>query len=280
MLTDKQREKFGEEGYILVPAILTADQVRSLRTFLRPKFDLPGESGPAGNYGRSLVLPFSRYREMRWLFFHEPTVRLLKSLLGDPFAAGPHDVVHLNGFGRWHKDTTSPELDGHTFHYQDNHLVVTVAYYLQDNTEEYGGGLDVQPGSHLDETDCFVAQRRKRMEAARAGLLQKTLRKLTGRATAQGEFALPDPTNIVSIPSKAGDLVIFNDRLNHRATPARAPVLPKDKEKIAIFDTYSRNNAHALANVNYERGRHAHLKDFSWTADIRQEAEALGIYLV
>lgn len=47
-----------------------------------------------------------------------------------------------------------------------------------------------------------------------------------------------------SVPSKAGDLVIFDFRVNHRATPMhKAPERPED-EKIAVFVACSRNTRH------------------------------------
>jgi len=282
MLTAEQKKQFNDQGYLIIPNVLTRDQIRSLREFFRPKFDLPPDSRLPGDSDGYLFLPFSRYPEVRWLFFHEPMLQVLKSLFGERLAATPDDAVHLNGFGRWHRDTTSPELDGHRFHYEDDYLVVTVAYYLQDNTPEYGGGLDIQPGTHLARTDCFVAQRKERMQKAQPGVLQKAWRKLSGSKETPGEFELPDPKNVLSVPSKAGDLVVFDCRIHHRATPAREKTSSREHEKIAIFETYSRDNAHASASANYSRGRkdYLHLKDFSWPADFRKQAEAAGIRLV
>jgi Phytanoyl-CoA dioxygenase (PhyH) len=282
MLSAEQKQQFRQQGYLVVPNVLNADRVKWLRGFFRPKFDLPADSRLPGDSSGYLFLPFSRYPEVRWLFFHEPTMAVLKSLLGEQFAATPDDAVHLNGFGRWHRDTTSPELDGHRFHYEDDYLVVTVAYYLQDNTAEYGGGLDIQPGTHLARTDCFVAQRRERMNKKQPGVLRKAWQKVSGSTDTPGEFELPDPQNVLSIPSKAGDLVIFDCRIHHRATPGQQKNPPPDKEKIAIFETYSRNNAHASASSNYSRSRrdYVHLKDFSWPAELREQAGALGINLV
>jgi len=242
---------------------------------------VPPEARLPGDSERYLFLPFSRYPEVRWLFFHEPTLSVLKSLLGERFAATPDDSVHLNGFGRWHKDTTSPELDGHTFHYQDDYLIITAAYYLQDNTADYGGGLDIQPGSHRQRNDCFVAQRKERMHKPASGILQKTLFKLTGRGAENADFELP-PGDVLSVPSRAGDLVLFDCRINHRATPARQTNIPPEKEKMAVFETYSRDNAYAPATANYSRARkdYTYLRDFSWPADFRARAEAAGINLV
>jgi hypothetical protein len=89
---------------------------------------------------------------------HKPTIEILRKLLGNDFVVLRECAAHFQGFGGWHKDTTSQEFAGHLFQWSENYLMVEVAYYLQDNDEEYGGGLDVEPGSHR-KPDSHVVKR-------------------------------------------------------------------------------------------------------------------------
>src|SRR5262249_3919397 len=73
----------------------------------------------------------------------------------------PENSATMNTFAnRWHKDTTYLELNGHKFHWERDFLMVGAAYYLQDNSPEYGGGLDVEPGSHY-QPDYFDRPRKR-----------------------------------------------------------------------------------------------------------------------
>lgn len=143
MLTTRQKIQFKDSGYLLIPKILSPDQISWLRAFLRPKFDTVPECRFSGDTSNVLFDVFTRYPEMRWLLFHRPTINVLKSLLGDDFVVLRETAAHLNQFPLWHKDTTSQEKDGKLFHRERDYLMVEAGYYLQDNTEEYGGGLDL-----------------------------------------------------------------------------------------------------------------------------------------
>ena len=142
MLTSEQRRQFEHDGYILIPEVLTASQVRWLRDFFRGKFDLPpGQRCPGDAYGddknknNRLYDIYNRYPEARWLLFHKPVLEVLRSLLGEDCIEIPECSVALNSFGvnqwgGWHKDTTTQEIAGYDLHYQDDFLMVGLAYYL------------------------------------------------------------------------------------------------------------------------------------------------------
>ena len=156
MLTAEQKEQYRRDGYLLVPKVLSAEQVAWLRSFFRPKLDLPPEQRFPTDTDHWLVDIFCRYPEARWLCFHEPTLQVLRSLLGEDFILFAFEgTVHFNWFGGWHKDTGSPERAGHTFFFDKDYEMLTVAYYLQDNSADYGGGLDVEPGTHR-QPDLFI----------------------------------------------------------------------------------------------------------------------------
>jgi hypothetical protein len=259
MLTAEQIEQFHRDGYLRIPNVLTPEQVSWLRTFFQAKFGLPPEQRLPQDMDDCLFDVFGRYPEVSWLLFLDPTIKILKSLLGDDFAVLRESVVQLNRFGGWHKDTTSQEKAGRTFHWQDDFLMIEAAYYLQDNSEEYGGGLDVERRSHL-KPDPFVGN---------ASKLQAVWRKASSLVKDR-----------ISIPSKAGDLLLFHFRINHRATQARQPEAANERGKLAIFSACSRNNDHVLAYYDFIRTRpeYGYLKD-AYPAGILKQAEDLGIKL-
>jgi hypothetical protein len=292
VLTEKQLQQFARDGYVLVRSVLTAEQVRWLRAFFRPKLDSPHF---LADTDRCLMDLFGRYPEVRWLCFHEPTLRILRSLFGEDIVLLPEVSIHLNYFGNWHRDTTNCGFSGLTFFKEKDYLMWTVAYYLQENTSEYGGGLDVEPGSHRLPEDPFV----NRTGYRERSILERVWHQINRPARRKYWLAREEydqkgyiPMNVVSIPSRPGDLVIFDHRLNHHATPARGyttqdgwlarGVLPVKHEKLGIFCTWSRNNAIARQYLDWCKTRdyYPHLIDFSYPADFLKEAEKAGVHVI
>jgi len=289
MLTSEQRRQFETDGYILVPEVLTASQIRWLRDFFRPKFDLPPGQRFAGDaYGNDkyknnrLYDIYNRYPEARWLLFHKPVLDILRSLLGDDCVEIPECSVALNSFGvnqwgGWHKDTTTQEIAGYDLHYQDDFLMVGLAYYLQDNTEEYGGGLDVQPGSHRQRRDPYRATLEPLPFSWR--LWRKARRMMGLRVDVAWLAGEPRPS--VRVASRAGDLLIFHSRLNHRATMPRRQPVPRGHEKIAVFDTFSRNRPYVRTYLDFLHSPAGweYMRYLSRRDDFVKDAKAAGVGL-
>ncbi|MCK9914446.1 phytanoyl-CoA dioxygenase family protein [Microbacteriaceae bacterium K1510] len=141
------------------------------------------------------------------IFGNERLIGALRKLLGDDFLLINELSLQDCHYSGWHADTTSPEAKaGHDFHWSPRFLMVNVAVYLQD------GGLDVVPSSYV-----------------RNDPLADTM---LGRGTA------PDPYGAgISVPSVAGDTVIFHLRTSHRATPMQS-----EERKLALFMIAGPNN--------------------------------------
>lgn len=249
VLTSAQKEQFAKDGFVIVPDVLTKQQVAEMRATLRKIFEAPskldGDSDPPwdgvswerGQIGTIRSDVCARHPELRWLLAHEPIVSALRSLLGDDFLYLPEMSAHWRGFGEWHKDTTSQERAGKRFHWDADYLMVEAALYMQDNDPRYGGGLDVIPGSH-EQPDTYVGH-------TSTDVLNKAKNKLK-------QWGVIPPKKGYSIPSKAGDLVLFHYRIDHRASwPSVQTKPPVDKEKMAVFFGCSRNNAHAKTYLDH-----------------------------
>jgi len=292
MITRKQKEQYYRDGFLLIPNVLTLAEVAWLRAFFRPKFET---STFLGDTHHCLLDLFGRHPEVRWLAFHRPTIKLVRALLGEDIVLLPDSTIHYNYFGGWHKDTGTYDLAGCSFLEDKNYEQCALAYYLQDNTEEYGGGLDVEPGSHHDSEDLIIrppALRERRLYKKIWHEIYRPGKRKYWRTWE--EYVRTDyvPKNLYSIPSLAGDLILFDSRLTHHATPpggivpdggmVRRGVLPAEHEKLAIFTAYSRNNDTARAYVEWNRTRkeYPHLIDFSYPADFLKDAEKADVKLV
>lgn len=84
---------------------------------------------------------------------------------------------------------------------------------------------------------------------------------------------------MISLPTKAGDLVLLDMRVNHRGTIPRVAVLPEDREKISILYGFSRNTRHFQIRLDYvhKRDQCFHPKGLAYPPDLVQEAKARGI---
>lgn len=263
MLTSHQKDQFNNDGYLLVPQVLDEKEVATLRTALVTH--LESLFGTDRSEPRFVTDVFSRFPDIRWLLFHDRVLSVLRSLLGDDFAVLRETSVHLNNYSSgWHRDTESQEQAGQAFHWDDDYLMVEAAFYLQENDDEFGGGLDVYPGSHKapdpPETVKNKALRR--------------LRAKTGMKLGADDF--------VRVPSKPGDLVIFDFRTRHRSTPSKHVPPPVDRQKIALFMACSRNNSHVGAYHAYLETRsqgYEYLKNFAYPPEMLEQASRVRLHL-
>lgn len=241
-LTLTQKFQFWRNGFLLLPDVLSQEQVRGLREFLVRIYDVEARRPGDDDVTRYDVI--CRYPEARWLVGHPPLVGALKSLLGNDFAFLHEWSAHDSYFGGWHKDTTGQETNGKLFHYAADYRMVQVAIYLQDNGE-YGGGVDVIPGTHRERTDRYV----RTGAPPKLTFWQRAWRKLRhyGLLPAEKERAY-------SIPSRAGDVVIFHTRACHQATQPKTTPVPPEYRKLAIFLMASANNEHARTYMDWCKG--------------------------
>jgi len=78
----------------------------------------------------------------------------MKELLGEACTLVLEPAIHRNRYGYWHKDSTFLNVQGETFHLNNDFCIAQTALYLQDNDASFGGGLTVIPKSQ-DIPDRF-----------------------------------------------------------------------------------------------------------------------------
>jgi hypothetical protein len=200
-----------------------------------------------------------------WVPTYPPVVAVLRGLLGRDFVFLPESAVHDSGYGGWHKDTGAQERAGLTFHWEPDFRMVQVALYLQDNTPAAGGGLDVIPGSHLRRDQCGEFRER-------GGLRDWLQARLWGAVRGCA----------YSVPSAAGDLVLFHYRLDHRATQPAAQPVPPEHRKLAIFFACSANNRHVRKYIDFIacRPEYHYLKDHRYPDNLLRAAREQHLTLL
>ncbi|MBD2002374.1 MULTISPECIES: phytanoyl-CoA dioxygenase family protein [Cyanophyceae] len=304
-LTNSQIEQFHKNGFLVVSSVLTNEQVRELREFLLKLF----ESGIQRQSDDGCIDICARYPELRWLLIHPPIVSALRSLLGNDFVYLPEMAAHDSCFGGWHKDTGSQEKAGHKFHYQPDYLMVQAALYLQDNGK-YGGGLDVIPGSHLHPDKYITKNSRQSGWLSLSKLKRKLYRQLAKIQfvrTIKGKLnklrsqkhlesnnlesfvshiplkpEVPSQVGEYSIPSKAGDLVLFDFRLDHKASWPEVVPIPLENRKLVFFFACSKNNENVAKYKKFLLSRevgYEYLKGHRYPKDLLELARKHGITL-
>lgn len=260
-LSAEQLEHFDRDGYIVVPSVLSAVEVSALRKLFEGVFDAGvtykgdvqirgGVEGRGGGVRHDI---FARYPETRVLMTRPAVLGALRSLLGRDVVFLPEMAAHDSRYGHWHKDTTPMQRAGLDFHNAPDFRFVECGAYLQDN-DEYGGGLDVVPGSHREPDHTPPAPKITLAQRVRAKLGLPMARPAPPAVEENG----------FSIPSKAGDLVIFDFRLNHMASQPTACAVndvPAENRKLALFFACSADNEQVGAYVDFIRGQYEHLKN-------------------
>jgi hypothetical protein len=221
-------------------------------------------------------MPQTRYPEFRRIINNPKFVAGLKQVFGEDFLMYPEESIHDSGLlGGWHKDTGRQESEGYEFHWEPGFDVATIGLYLQENHEEYAGGLDVVPGSHrvrstvwqnMKSSNTYVKYVLHHLD--KRNLLPKSI--VHGRKGA------------VSIRHKLGDVVVFNMLLDHRPThPTKMPV-PEEFRKYACFLKCGVNNALAKRYLDFIKTRsdYVYLREFHYPQEFLEVARQSGVNLV
>lgn len=207
-------DEFRRSGFIHIRGALTADEVTAARASIDAAFAAAG-APKALLPGRCIADPAI----YRWLF-QPKIVAALKEILEPAYSVIPTLTVARNQFGMaarrylglkrpgWHVDSGS---EGHApWLLAPDYRFVKCGIYLQDNSADWGGGVDIVRGGHRFPL---------RTGNPRLDFGLKTLRDHVGIVTAWQRVAL-----------KAGDFLAFDSRLPHRSTlPARGVTRPEPK---------------------------------------------------
>jgi len=160
----------------------------------------------------------------------EPDLQIQRNSFPLVGKRGPFKLFGLIGPG-WHHDSGDERANRYLF--DDDYRMVKCGLYLQDNSEELGGSIDIAPGSHRR---LFLTGRNS------VDFYLQRVRQNVGIVTGWR-----------SLDIKAGDFVAFDSWLSHRGTIPRGYLdaseverrksyvdLPPEKTKFAIYYNASR----------------------------------------
>ncbi|NBU58729.1 MAG: hypothetical protein EBS23_02910 [Betaproteobacteria bacterium] len=241
--------KLKSDGFELVKGAAPFDEFAPLRDrisgVLRNLVAQPGDKVGQAGLGTIMINPAQREPELFAALLRSPALwdGLREALRTRSVTFLPETAFHSNGYGDWHKDTGAQEKAGHYFHWTPYYGVFTVALYFQENTPLHAGGLDVIPGSHQIK-----------------------------KAFTPGSGPVP-----LSVPSALGDAVVFDMRIDHKASwPAEKDLKP---EKIAAYFSVCAPHSGGDLYLRFLRSRpdYTYLRDFAYPEELLQVLADNGI---
>ena len=176
-----------EHGYLVIENIFSHKEISKLRRIVKNHFS---NKGVAANSGLTQPNAAVEIPEISWLYHHPKILILIGELLGqEKIMFTSHCDVHSGTLSSWHKDDGMTVMDGGYFgnptYDKLDCCVYKVAIYLQDHVRNRGG-LTVRKGSH--------------------------------------RFSSLDQGEEVYLKIRAGDVVIFDVRLNHTGQREAVPL--------------------------------------------------------
>jgi len=251
------KEQFDRDGFVILPAVYSSGEQAALREASTRIFaSAPTFPGDRTNIRFDWI---ARHPELRRIALNEKFVRCMKEVAGRDFLVMPDSAFMDSCYGGWHRDTGPQEKYGNLFHYEPGFLLINVALYLQDNHELYAGGLDIVPGSHKTQATWWQKQKSSNSK------VKFVFHHLIKRKILSDDF-VHRRKGAYSIPSRAGDVVLFHHQCDHRATQLKASAVPELRRKLALFFSCSANNHLARSYVDHCRGRSdtIYLKDYAY----------------
>ena len=199
-------------GFALVKEAFIAEEVTYARTVAERCFDLEESSGSRDGH----VLFLNAFERAPLESIADRFSKIVQAVVGDYFYV--HSSIQKNKWSPWHKDTDGQEVAGHRFHYDEGFSMVQCAWYLQGNSLDKGGGLDILPGTHRDVSSPFVAFHLEHGGRPHTGLDLEVSSKKYG-----------------FVESTERDAVVFETKLSHRGSFGPGAQLVPKFLVIALF---------------------------------------------
>jgi len=171
-----RKQAIERDGFVVVPNLLSAGEIRSLRDALVRHFAEEWEWEILGKHQPNAAI---RIPEISWLVAHAPIVSIFRELYGQEALVFTGNCnAHANMLNFWHKDlaVNGEQVTRDAFS-RPECRIYRAGVYLQDHDRRHDG-LTVRLQSHLSTS------------------------KTTG--------------DVAHVKTKAGDVVFFDARLTHR----------------------------------------------------------------
>jgi len=263
-MTDTLTNSFECNGYVVIPGLLSPEEVHMYQTGLKeisglddidsqvPAIRNRGWTDPDGVTERPFFWP---------LIFHEKLTSTLRQLMGPDVRYTQHSDLHVHhGAVGWHRDCANRifRVGADWDESESQYRIVRVAIYLQTYAES-GFALGVIPGSHRTEKLFTRFEQRVWNTMGRFSRIRGMLPPLW---TAKKHWIKTEP----------GDCIIFDQRLVHSGSHIRGP-------KYAIFLSYGVDNEHSRRHRRYYLFARPdlHYKDYS--PELVEHLKKANLYL-
>jgi hypothetical protein len=213
-------ESFRKNGFIIIPGVLHNRDVDSKRDVLNNIMrTMPKEKSMlvfSDIFGNNNLLDFLIEAQ-----YNNKIINTLSQIFKNEFYYINDIQIQCNMFGinlgGWHTDSGSEVSlnSGDYLHFPD-YSFGKVGVYLQDNTINFGGGIDVIPKSHKIYK-YFKGNK----------LLQYFYARLAGKI-----LRYKDAITKLTVPVKAGDAIFFDSRTIHRSSLPQAMKSEMNKSEI------------------------------------------------
>jgi phytanoyl-CoA hydroxylase len=232
---EQHREQYREQGYLVVPRLLDAAELTTLRAALAelleesrgltestPKF-LLARNDDGSTSVRRIVNPIEHHPAFHELVFNRTIVDLVEELIG-PDIQLQHTKLNLKppsrqGRFEWHQD--------YPFFPHTNFDLLAVMVYLDDSTEE-NGCLSIIPGSHRGGP--------RRHLFARDGAFSSRL---------ADESVVQDRASWLSVPVPAGGISLHHCNMLH-SSAANTTAMPRSA---VVIQYRAADNAQIAGNM-------------------------------
>ena len=204
-------------GFVVVRNALAPGKVCSLRNILHNSF-----AKYSVNCKQRLLSPTvaQALPEVRELIFLDKIVSCLQNILGKPYVNWGDFQVQKNMFGPWHRDCDSERPARYL--YEKRYKFVKCGVFLQENTNDFGGGINIQWLGHKFLFDHAPLPVRLSLKVITDVILRRMLSH--------------------KIRINAGDFVAFDSRLPHFSSLPKGVTL-KSLGSNTLIENLSEPNA-------------------------------------
>lgn len=207
---------YKENGFVKF-SLFDEQAVKALREKILKNIE-PGQSG------EYYIDYYSKEFDKDIFFGNTELIKAIKKIFSEPIYLPDLNIqinrIDQSGSKRgWHLDCGTEYALNRQYLYDENYQFLKVGIYLQDDTIEYGGGIEVQPKSHK------IFFKYKNLIISKLLLLCRV--------------SCPTIFPSLRVPIKKGDVILFDSRLQHRSSSRSIPLcdIPNDNAKIAIYWT-------------------------------------------
>lgn len=225
-------QEFETQGYTIVRNVVPAHEIVRLRKVFDEMCLTLGGDKKKKSHDLMLTQALDDVTDLQSYLFTGEVKRVLSELLGPSIWCLPESLLHCNRYFDWHKDSTVMDLHAIDFHQKTESTIVQLGLYFQDNTPA-GGGIYLTRGSHRIP-DRFVLNEN-------VHIVNRVLQHVMGCSLNQKIERNESP---FAPDIKAGDVILFDYRLDHRASFIRNIWGKPQKQectKYAVFSQFSAN---------------------------------------